>query len=450
MNSSLQNRLSVMLSSAIIIVGLLAAGVAFVSAYNEAHEFQDETLRQIAGFAPADVAVAMQRRDSEADEDPEARIIVQRVVGNDPNTLALPSQPAQLLRLPTTLNAGFHTLEIHGTPWRVFIHTSAPGVTIAVAQSTEVRRDAARDSASRTLIPLLILIPFLVVLSRRLVKASLGPVRALAEYADAQAVQHPSALPLHQVPDEVVPFVRAINRLLERTNDAMAQQRRFVADAAHELRSPLTALSLQLENVARSESLATCKERIAPLRSGLARSRRLLDQLLSLARAQASSVDPRPLDLRSVAQSVVEELSPIAAGKQIDLGLEQTDEAQIDAESEAMHILLRNALDNALRSSPQGGIVTVRVHVADGDAVVEVVDQGPGIAQEDREQVFAAFYRARGSPIGGSGLGLAIVRSIADRFGGKATLAARSDGPGLVFTYRQRLAGPTTLRSQFD
>ena len=103
MNGSLQNRMSVMLSSAIIIVGLLAAGVAFVSAYNEAHEFQDETLRQIAGFAPTDVAVASQSLDSDADEDPEARILVQRVVGNDPNTHALPSQSAQLLRLPATV-----------------------------------------------------------------------------------------------------------------------------------------------------------------------------------------------------------------------------------------------------------------------------------------------------------------------------------------------------------
>jgi two-component system OmpR family sensor kinase len=314
------------------------------------------------------------------------------------------------------------------------------GERIAVSQETRIRSEAARDSALRTLLPLIVLIPLLAFFSRRLVSASLAPVRALAQVADAQPEDRPVALPTAQVPDEIAPFVHSINRMLERINRLMDQQRRFIADAAHELRTPLTALSLQVQNLERADSLEACKQRLLPLKTGLERSRHLLDQLLSLARQQAGAGKLQQVDLAEVAQTVIGELFPLAEMKHIDLGLEQQGKTWIDAEVSAVHMLLRNAVDNALRYTPEGGEVTIRVRSDKDEGLVEVIDNGPGIPKEERKRVFDTFYRVPGSPDGGSGLGLAIVRNIADRLGGAVTLENRKDRSGLIFVYRQHLS----------
>ncbi|MHB1590804.1 MAG: sensor histidine kinase [Sulfuricella sp.] len=434
MNNSLQQRLSVWLSVAIVIIGLMAGGVSFWLAFNEAQEFQDDSLRQIATLVDGDrLPSDGQRSVGAVDNDPEARIIVQRLSAS--RALA----PARLT-LPADMMAGFHTLDIGGAQWRVYVRTLKSGKRIAVAQATQIRGEAARDSALRTLLPLIALIPLLAFFSRRLVRASLAPVRALAEVADAQSEDRPAALPTAQVPDEIAPFVQSINRLLERINRLMGQQRRFIADAAHELRTPLTALSLQAQNLERADSLAACKERLLPLKTGLERSRHLLDQLLSLARQQAGTDNRQQVDLADIAQTVIEELFPLAEMKRIDLGLEQQGPILIDAEVSAIHALLRNAVDNALRYTPEGGEITIRVHSSEDEGIVEVIDNGPGIPKQERERVFDAFYRVPGSSEDGSGLGLAIVRNIADRMGGRVALEDRLDGPGLVFIYRQGLS----------
>ena len=436
MNNSLQHKLSVWLSAAIVVIGLLAGGVSFWLAYNEAQEFQDESLRQIATLADADrLPSDGQRTVTAMDNDPDALIIVQRL---SPSRVLASAR----LALPADIVAGFHTLDIGGEQWRIYVRALKSGAHIAVAQATRIRGEAARDSAFRTLLPLIALFPLLAFFSRRLVRASLAPVRALSQVADAQSETSPAALPVDQVPDEIAPFVQSINRLLERINRLMGQQRRFIADAAHELRTPLTALSLQAQNLERADSLAVCKERLLPLKTGLERSRHLLDQLLSLARQQEGTDNRQQVDLVDVAQAVIEELFPFSEKKRIDLGLEQQGKIWIDAEVSAIHMLLRNAVDNALRYTPEGGEVTIRVRSNEDKGIVEVIDNGPGISKEERERVFDAFYRVPGSTDGGSGLGLAIVRNIADRLGGSVILEKRADGPGLVFVYCQRLSSP--------
>jgi len=432
MSHSLQQRLSVWLSMAIVVIGLLAGAVSFWLAYNEAQEFQDDSLRQIASLVDADRLPSDGQRSAGAiDNDPEARIIVQRLSASRDRTSAQ-------LALPENMKRGFHTLDIGGAQWRVYVRTLKSGERIAVAQETQVRSEAAQDSALR--LPLVALIPLLVFFSRRLVGASLAPVRALAKVADAQSEDSPAALSTAHVPDEIAPFVQSINRLLERINRLMGQQRRFIADAAHELRTPLTALSLQAQNLERADSLEACKERLLPLKTGLERSRHLLDQLLGLARQQASTGNLQQVNLVDIAQTVIEEVFPLAELKRIDLGLEQKGKVLIDADVSAIHMLLRNAVDNALLYTPEGGEVTVRVRSDGDEGVLEVIDNGPGIPKEERERVFDAFYRVPGSQGGGSGLGLAIVRNIAERLGGAVRLEDRTDRTGLVFVYRQRLS----------
>ena len=431
MNNSLQNKLFVWLSIAILLIGLLASGVSFWLAYSEAQNFQDDGLRQIALLldtykTPLEEEYILESMDS----DPK-RIVVQPVIAS-PNTLP------PLLKLPADLSTGYHTVKIDGLFWRVYISSTILGRHVAVAQEATVRKSMARGIALLTLLPLLVLVPILILVSRRIIKAEMSSLRTLAEIIDTQNEERLSELPTGSVPDEVAPFIHAINRLLQRINLMNESQRRFIADAAHELRSPLTALSLQAQNIEKTGSYAISKERLVPLKDGLERSRHLLNQLLDLVRQQASTTNLVPVDLAAVALTVIEEVMPIADAKKIDLGLSREATMWIDADASAIQLMLRNAVDNALRYTPQGGEVTVRIGSEDDNAILEVIDNGPGIPDAELERVFEAFYRLPNNKQVGSGLGLAIARSIADQFKGSISLRNRTSGTGLVFTYRQR------------
>ncbi|MGA7181083.1 MAG: ATP-binding protein [Thiobacillaceae bacterium] len=430
MKNSLQQRLSIWLSIAIVATGFLAAGVSFWFAYDEAQEFQDNSLRQIATLVDADrLPSDGQRSSGAADSDPEARIIVERLATS-------PAIHPQRLALPAHLTTGFHTLDVAGNRWRLYVRALKSGERIAVAQEIQVRAEAARDSALRTLLPLLALIPLLVFLSRRLVSASLAPIRALAQVTDAQQEDRPSALPTAQVPEEVAPFVHSINRLLERITRLMGQQRRFIADAAHELRSPLTALSLQAQNLRQADSTEAMRERVVPLMAGIERARHLTEQLLSLARTQAATASQSNIDVSAMVRELIADYLPMAEAKKIDLGLEEMAPLSILANPEVLRLIVRNALENALKYTPVGGEVTLRLRTMDDDAVIEVIDNGPGIPVAERERVFDSFYRLPETTGEGSGLGLAIAREAAIRLGGRVSLHERQAGPGLIFRYQ--------------
>jgi two-component system OmpR family sensor kinase/two-component system sensor histidine kinase QseC len=412
---------------------LIASCVSFWLAFNQAQDFQDDVLRQIALLVDTYKTPLDEERILESMKSDPKRIVVQPVIPS-------PSSFPPLLKLPARLTSGFHSVEIDGLQWRVYIYATVAGNKIAVSQETNVRKIMARDSALLTLLPLLVLIPVLILVLRKIVKVEMSSLRTLAEIIDTQEQERLSVLPTGEVPSEVAPFINAINRLLERINKMNESQRRFIADAAHELRSPLTALSLQAQNLERTGSFAISKERFVPLKNGLERSRHLLNQLLDLVRQQASAVQPRPVDLAKVALTVIEEIMPIADAKQIDLGLSREASVQIDADASAIQLMLRNAVDNALRYTPKGGEVTVRVYCENDDAILEVIDNGAGIPDAELERVFDAFYRLPNNTQVGSGLGLAIARSIADQFKGSVSLRNRTSGTGLIFSYRQRLS----------
>lgn len=432
-NNSLQKQLFVWLSIGILAISLLASCVSFWLAYTEAQKFQDDALRQSALLVDTYQTPLDEERILESmDSDPK-RIVVQPVI-------ASPSALPPLLKLPEGLTTGYHTLKIDGVQWRVYIYATILGQHVAVAQEAKVRKVMARDSALLTLLPLLILIPILIFVARQIIKMEMSSLRSLAELIDTQNEERLSALPTAKVPQEVAPFLHAINRLLDRINQMNASQRRFIADAAHELRSPLTALSLQAQNIERTGSYNISKERFMPLKEGLDRSRHLLNQLLDMVRQQASAANLAPVDLASVALIVIEEIMPIADAKKIDLGLDQQAQVTIDADASAMQLMLRNAVDNALRYSPEGSEVTVRIRSENNDAVLEVIDNGSGIPESELERVFDAFYRLPDNTQVGSGLGLAIARSIAEQFKGTVTLRNRTSCTGLVFTYRQTIS----------
>ena len=425
-SDSLQRRLSWALGVAILVVAVLAGGFSFVSAFHAANELQDDTLHQVASLFDRQRLAPHQEQDHgqapAADE--ETRVVVQHLsegahaLGGDDTGPVLP--------LPPDLSDGLQTLELAGETFRVLVATTRLGERIAVSQETAVRNTNALGSALRTLVPLLVLVPVLLLLVADLVRKMFSPLATLSADIDQRAERDLQPIEEAGLPSEVRPFAAAINRLLLRVDRSMQAQRRFVADAAHELRSPLTALSLQAERLAEVPLSEPARERLVTLRQGIARGRNLLEQLLSLAKAQAApTVDAAAqpsVSLQHICRRVLEDLLPLAEARHIDLGMEGSSDAQVQASETDLLTVARNLVDNAIRYTPVGGKVDLSVSTDQHCAVLTVSDSGPGIAPEERERIFDPFYRTPGSGPVGSGLGLAIVKAVVQRLEGHVTL----------------------------
>ncbi|WP_236170619.1 sensor histidine kinase [Pseudomonas pseudonitroreducens] len=422
LRDSVQFRLSLALCVTILIVAMLAGIFAFVSAYDEALEMQDNTLKQVAALFERQQMTLQYPAAAPAiaGDNEETRVVVQFLAdsanapGTGDNSLPLP--------IPSTLQEGFSTVAVAGEEFRVLVRTTAGGQRIAVAQETGSRDRDARESAWRGLLPLVILIPVLLLVVADLVRKLFRPIATLSSELDRRDEQDMAPIETRHLPTEVRSFVLAINRLLGRVARSMESQRRFVADAAHELRSPLTALSLQAERLAATPMSEPARERLGRLRQGIERGRNLIDQLLALASAQSSTAAPeQQVSVHKVYRAVLEELLPVADRKQIDLGVEG-DDCEVVVNEFDLQMLIKNLADNAVRYTPPGGKVDLLVQRRGAVIFFQVRDTGPGIPEAERERVFDAFYRIAGSEEIGSGLGLSIVSAIAHRLGARITL----------------------------
>jgi len=445
LNASLQRKLSLALFLAILVVAVVAGLFSFLSALDEAHELQDDVLRQVAQLEDGPLSSPVVRLQ---DGNEESRVIVQRLGAGQPSSADVDAGGP--LALPPTLPDGLQTLRVGDEMFRVLVKTTSAGERIAVAQESAFRDEIARDSALRTVTPFLILVPVLLWIVADLVRKMFRPIVALSLEIDRRSDQELHPVEDGRVPGEIRPFVVAINRLLARVSRSMQAQRRFVADAAHELRSPLTALSLQAERLADAEMSDPAHERLAELRLGIERGRKLLDQLLSLARAQSAAAPAAPISVQGIYRRVLEDLMPLAQAKGIDVGVEGTQDAQVPSSELDMIALVRNLVDNAIRYTPEGGRVDLSVHVSQEGAVLRIQDTGPGIAPTERERVFDSFYRTLGSEQPGSGLGLAIVKAIVDRIGANVQLGFSDEAKqtGLRVEIRMPLADmPSTAQA---
>ncbi|UVK44686.1 sensor histidine kinase [Mesorhizobium sp. AR07] len=237
---------------------------------------------------------------------------------------------------------------------------------------------------------------------------------------------------------EIRPLIDALNAYMERVRAQMAAQRRFIANAAHQLRTPLALLSTQASYALRESAAEARQEALVALQASAGRLARLAEQLLTLSRAEPGSRRPRA-DLTEAARHVLETHAPTAIGRNIDLGLEEAGPVPVIGDGTMLREMIVNLVDNALRYSAAGGSVTVKLAAVDGEAVLTVADDGPGIPVDERDHVFERFYRIAGSTEEGSGLGLAIVREVVENAGGRVTLGDGAAG-GLVVEVRLPLA----------
>jgi two-component system OmpR family sensor kinase len=349
--------------------------------------------------------------------------------------------------LPPRSAPGYSDAKVEDTLYRVFVVTSATH-TIEVAQDLAVRRAMARTMALRTTAPVAIVAPLLMVVVWWVVSAALAPLARVRTQIARRQADDLSEVDEGSLPDEVRPLIDELNLLFRRLRRAFDAQQSFVADAAHELRSPLAALRLQVQALARTHDGAAQQVAMTRLSAGIDRATRLVEQLLALARQQANAVRgaaEHGVSLSDAVRLEIDEAAGAARAAQVELRLAQADELFVDGDAEALRILLRNLLDNAIKHTPAGGAVAVEVVRDARSALLRIEDSGPGIPPDERERVLDRFYRVAGNASPGSGLGLAIVKAVADMHRAHIWIDAspRLGGLRVEVTFQAAQSAPT-------
>jgi two-component system, OmpR family, sensor kinase len=415
---SLTLQLSAWIGGMVAAVGIIACILSFTFAYQEARALQDGQLDEIATLIDHHaLALTGDQTSVESSRTSPVKVVIDRL------TDAAVTRGAGVV-IAAAMPDGFHDLDGIGQRWRVNVRTLKSGERIAVAEPSALRDEIARDGAMRTLVPVLLLMPGLLVVVVVIVRRKLALLTRLAAVVDRQSDVSLAPLSEENLSTEVLPFIRSINSLLSRLKDAIGHQRRFVASAAHELRSPLAALSLQAGNLAATITSADARERLSVFQAGLRRTQRLVEQLLALARSEQGTLErPAPMSLTALVAGAINASIALAQAKNIDLGIEKVDDVEVVADFSSMDVVLRNLVDNAVRYTPDGGKVDVSAIRSADQLMLEVTDTGPGIPDEELERVREPFYRANHSGgVAGSGLGLSIVSEIARRAGGRLLL----------------------------
>nr|WP_233632268.1 ATP-binding protein [Burkholderia gladioli] len=414
---------------AIVVAGVGAAGwLIYRQALAEANELFDYQLQAIAAALPSEPFSQVFGSRTNGDEG----IVIQ--IWNRNGGLMYFSHP----RAPIAPRAelGFSTERTDRGEWRVYGAIVGDNV-VQLAQPLSVRNRLAASVALRTVWPLILLLPFLGAAVWMIVGRGMRPLRRVTRAVESRRPEALDPLPDNRLPQEVQPLVHALNGLLARLAAALDTQKAFVADAAHELRTPLAAVQIQAQLVARAQDDETRREALADLQSGVTRATRLAEQLLALARSEPDGATVRePVALADVLAHCVSAQAVVAQKRNIDLGIEDAQPAIVDADIGALRVMLNNVLDNAVKYTPEGGRIDVSLSFDEGRALVRVADSGPGIPPEERERVFDRFYRDSSArmrtDVSGSGLGLAIVKRVAAQQRATVTLGESPAGGLLV------------------
>ena len=408
----------------VLVGGAIAGRVAF----NQARELQDHTLLEIAKL----IRTGKLNESRLLHHDINIETIIINQLGKKQHVPII----------PLDIEDGFHSMEFDGDNWRVFI-TTQPDTQrrFSVAQQTRLRDEIAMSSSLTVFLPLILLVAIMSLIIHFIIKRQFHSLSLLAKAIDHQDGTNPQALKEKNIPIEIMPFVNSINSLLSRVRLTMQKQQRFIADAAHELRTPITSLSLQLENLEKAKTENDRSQRQQNLKLSITRLAALVSQLLDLARLQNGNTKKREIvSVNQIVCEAIASLYPLAETSDINLGMIRQDEniSVFDQQGQISQ-LVYNAIDNAIHYSPPAGQVDVSLYKEAGKAVFMVEDTGIGIPENELEQVMQPFYRVNESNQPGNGLGLAISQEIAQHLGGVITLQNRQSG-GLIYRYVQALA----------
>jgi two-component system, OmpR family, sensor kinase len=437
--SSLRRSALIWTTALLAVVGVIAFLISYHLARREAADFLDGQLRLIAlnaGDALGDTATPGAQSDPEDDFVVTIWSASSETLRNAKSGIALPRSTSQ----------GFTTIHAAGDDWRVYMASDGRRF-VQVAQRMSVREEMAQTAAIQAGAPILIVIPLAWLVIGWSLGQVLGPMSNLTSAIAGRGVDSKEQIPVAYAPSEVRPLIEAMNVLTARQQRALEVQKRFVSDAAHELRTPLAALRIQIDNL-RAQPNESQRALIGDLDAGIRRSSILVEQLLRLARsdeasAQAPSED---VDITDLVKQCVADFVPIAEAKGIDLGLVGADPVIFAGWPDDLKTLFGNLLDNAIRYTPEGGVVDVSVRRNGSEALVEVLDSGCGVAEEEIPRVFDRFHRAAAPDIEGNGLGLAIADSIARRHDLVIRIENRPDRSGLRVSVSRSPTAPALIR----
>lgn len=411
------------------VIGIFAGSCSYLLAQRGASVFLDHQLRLVAGSVDEGSQLPAMREKFRIENKDEQKngFVIQVAIGKGAASSSRPD-----FALPMGKLTGYSDVLFSGEKWRTYTIVY-PKRTVQISQSDEVRSEIANDAALSALLPIAVLLPLawiLVVFGVGHILKPLADVTCAVTLRDASSLTPISG---KYIPAEVAPLINEINGLLLRIQESIESQRHFVLDAAHELRNPLAALQLQIDNISTGQSQEDMNNRISELRSGIERAAHIVSQLLKMARYETEVKTAQfQLDLTDVVKRCISSFIPLAEKSGIDLGMICDESACIWGSHDDLRILLDNLLDNAIRYTQRGGQIDVSVKVLGKKAQVSIVDNGSGIPEHLLPRVFDRFFRVGYHEAEGSGIGLAIVNAIAMRESAEVKLANRLDTHGLI------------------
>ena len=437
---SLQGRLLLWVLGVLTTVWLVAALATWVDAQHELDELLDGHLAQAASLLVAHQAHEFEEGDDRFDIPPEHRYaprVAFQVWRAGRLTLRSANAPAEPL---ARSDHGFETRSIGATAWRVFATRGTGGdVQVFVGEQADSRAGIMRAVIRSMLWPMLIALPLLGLACWWGVRQGLAPLRRLGLALATRRPQAVEAITMDSAPAEMLPLIAALNRLFERIADLLESERRFTADAAHELRTPIAAIRTQAQVALAAHQDGQRRHALEATLQGCDRAAHLVEQLLTLARLEGvAAVAGAAGDLSEIARRGVGDLAPLALARRQSVELHLSGARWLDAEPALLGVLVRNLVDNAIRYSPVGAPVFVEVSGFNGEVVLSVADGGPGLSEAQRLRLGERFFRVLGTGQSGSGLGWSIVRRIAAAHGASISvgLSSRLSGLAISVTFK--------------
>ena len=412
--NSIRRRLLLYIFVGLLISTAIIIGVAYIDTTNELQELFTNNLHRMAVVINEQAIKTEQTQNTTQNTDTaelEESYVIQ--VWDSKGHLLHSSRPS--LNLPLQTKEEFGQVKEANQFWQVYTLKTDSGY-VQIAQPQEIVATMIGESALRALFPLILLFVLMFIGGWIAVGRSLTPLNILSRTISEWDANHMQPLQISEAPREVQPVVSALNNMLVKLDKAMSMQRQFTADSAHELRTPLTAIKLQLENLIRAPSEQDRQHAVEKLSEGIDRCIHLASQLLVASRSMAVKIEPEFHNVRlaEIVRSSISSFVVVASEKAIEISFENETPCDMRGDEEGLSVLVNNLIDNALRYTPEGGQVVVRLYSETSKTILEVSDDGPGIPKNERDRIFQRFYRIPGTTATGSGLGLSIVKSVAD------------------------------------
>lgn len=426
--TSLRKTVMVYVTVLLLIVGCAAAGTSYAFVKHEVNSFQDNALQEVALNAGL-----IYRHDIEPriDAELEDQLVVQ--IWDHAGQVLHRSGPPVDMPYQTAL--GYNDVAAGGERWRVF-RANDPQHAVQISQRVSAREEVAAHAAAGAAVPLIVALPLAWLMIGWAVTRVLKGLNDLSSDIGRRGVDAKDALSLTGVPAEIMPLVGAMNSLIERHQHALEVQRRFVSDAAHELRTPLAALQIQIDNLTARKLTEPERGMAVDLLGGIRRATYTVNQLLTMARADASLESaPEIVDISALLRLVAAGFGPAAGAKGVTISIEADENLRITTRGADLQLVLSNLIDNAVRYTQKGGNITVSgKRAADAAVIIEVIDNGPGIPEAALPHIYDRFFRAASQDIEGAGLGLSIAKTAAERNGLHIRINNRPDASGATAT----------------